>query len=157
MAVTVRADTSETTTTADRPVRSACPDCAEPVLIAVIRGEVFVADIYEWQPLGACFVCSPPGLCAHCGVELDQDAPPGTRYCGDIHRKAAHRARKRGEVCARCGGLGVIGQRRPDGPMLAIDVAWSDEGHVRVIARRTSRRRGEGLYPLHECAAVASA
>jgi hypothetical protein len=36
--------------------------------------------------------------------------------------------------------------------MLAIDVAWSDEGNMRLIAPSTPRRRGEGLHALHECA-----
>jgi hypothetical protein len=37
-------------------------------------------------------------------------------------------------------------------PMLAVDVAWSDEPHVRVIGPRTGRRKGEALYALHACA-----
>jgi hypothetical protein len=155
MAVAVRANITSDDD-AGGPTRGACASCFEPVLIVVVRSELVLADPFEWQPLGACFVCSPPGLCAHCKRELPEDAPPGTRYCSDVHRKAAHRARKRGETCSRCGGTGLVGSRRPPGPMLAIDVAWSDEGHVRVIARRTSRRRGEGLYPLHVCTHVAT-
>lgn len=134
-----------------------CANCLEPVLAVIVRDELVLADPYEWTPLGACPVCSPPGVCGFCGLELPEGTPDGQRYCGSVHRKAAHRARKRGERCSRCGGTGVVGARRPPGPMLAIDVAWSDEGHVRVIASRTSRRRGEGLYPLHVCAAVAAA
>jgi hypothetical protein len=33
--------------------------------------------------------------------------------------------------------------------MLAIDVAWSDEGHVRLVGPHTTRRKGEALNALH--------
>lgn len=41
--------------------------------------------------------------------------------------------------------------------MLAIDIAWSDEGHVRLIGQKTTRKRGEALYTLHACVATVAA
>lgn len=106
------------------PVRTLCEHCSQPVLIAIVGSRVVVADIYEWQPRHRCFPCA-----------------------------GAQATSKRGVVhCARCGGIGYVGSKRPDAPMLAIDIAWSDEGHIRVIGPETARRRGEALYALHTCA-----
>lgn len=101
------------------------------MLIAVVyrdtrrqRGErVVMADPYEWEPRARCYVC----------------------------QKQATRGMKRAR-CDRCDGTGYVGEHRPPGKMLAWDVAWSDEGHVRIVGERTERRRGEAFYRLHVCA-----
>jgi hypothetical protein len=109
---------------ASEPTRAICPGCLRPVLVAIVGGETIVAELYEWQPRSRCFPCA--------GAQA-------TSKTGRVH-------------CSRCGGSGFIGARRPKVPMLAIDVAWSDEGHMRLIAPSTPRRRGEALHTLHECA-----
>jgi hypothetical protein len=45
----------------------------------------------------------------------------------------------------------MVGEPRPYGQMLAVDVAWGDHIHLRLIGPNTDRRRGEALYPLHVC------
>jgi hypothetical protein len=111
------------------PQRSLCGECASPVLVvvvwemvenAIVGEKVVVAEPFEWEPRARCYVCSQ--------VE--------TR--GNSITK-----------CNRCGGLGYVGTPRPDEPMLAVDIAWSDEGHVRMIGPKTTRKRGEALYRLH--------
>jgi hypothetical protein len=108
---------------ASEPTRTICPHCLRPVLVAIVGGETIIAELYEWQPRSRCFPCA--------GAQA-------TSKNGKVH-------------CSRCGGSGFIGSRRPKEPMLAIDVAWSDEGHLRVIAPSTPRRRGEALHALHRC------
>jgi hypothetical protein len=111
------------------PTRAPCPECAEVVLIVlvavIIEGvrqpeKAIIAEPYEWEPRARCYVCQT------------------------IETQGKHRA-----SCDRCGGLGFVGYPRPRTPMLAIDVAWSDEGHVRIVGPRTTRRKGEALYALH--------
>lgn len=110
-------------TITNEPRRDVCAECFEPVLIAVVADLIVVADVHEWEPRARCYVCS--GIAAR-----------GQRRMN----------------CDRCGGSRYVGSKRPPGRMLAIDVAWSDDGHVRTIAARTPRRKGEALYPLHVCA-----
>jgi hypothetical protein len=100
-----------------------CPGCMRPVLVAIVGGQTIIADLYEWQPRSRCFPCA--------GAQA-------TSKNGKVH-------------CSRCGGDGYIGSKRPSGPMLAIDVAWSDEGNIRLITANTPRRRGEALHALHRC------
>lgn len=85
---------------------------------------IFVADLPEWEPRAACYVCSRQSM----------------------------QGKKRSN-CDRCGGSGYVGESRPPGEMLGWDVAWSDEGHVRLVGERTRRRRGEALYRRHACSA----
>lgn len=85
---------------------------------------LFIADLPEWEPRAACYVCE--------------------------RHKAKGEKRRR---CDRCNGTGFVGEPRPPGPMLGWDVAWSDEGHVRVIGPGTKRRKGEALYLPHACTA----
>lgn len=102
--------------------RTFCPLCSAPVLEVVIDGETYHADVAEWEPRAACSQC------------------------------AATRGRKRGHRaghCTRCGGEGYVGSNRPTARMLGVDVAWSDEGHVRLVGPRTKRMRGEALHALH--------
>lgn len=135
------------------PTRTICQDCDRPILIAVVPtivdrqlvDEVVVAEPYEWEPRAACFQCksirSRTHVCPACrgrGGDCTRCAGSGT-------------VSDRRETCARCGGSGFVGTRRPPGVMLAIEVAWSDEGHVRLVSPRTSRKRGEAFYELHTC------
>lgn len=106
----------------DEPFLTTCKLCQCAVIAAVIGGELVLADPFEWEPRAAC------------------------PYCGHV----AGRGHKRGQ-CPRCDSSGYVGEERPRTRVLAIDVAWSDEGGVRLIGPRTSRRRGEGLYQLHHC------
>lgn len=117
------AATAEAETSVLDPVRALCEHCMQPVLVAIIGRRIVTAEIYEWQPRHRCFPCA-----------------------------GAQATSKRGVVhCARCGGEGYVGSKRPDEMMLAIDIAWSDESHVRLIGPETTRKRGEGLYALHRC------
>lgn len=114
-------------TVAFEPQRTLCEDCGEPVLIALVtpqrgRQRLIVAEPYEWEPRAACYVCV---------------------------RVAKHRHKRTN--CDRCGGTRYVGTPRPPGRLLAIDVAWSDEGHVRLLGPRTERRKGEACYRLHSC------
>jgi hypothetical protein len=123
----IRERETETAPAVDEPARpepfeATCPHCSEAVIAAYVEGELVVAERFEWEPRAACYLCST--------IEA--------------------RGQKRGQ-CTRCGSTSYVGEQRPKGRMLAVDVAWSDEGGVRVIGPRTSRRRGEGLYRLHRC------
>lgn len=109
----------------DEPRRERCAGCTDPVLVAVIEGRRVIADIYEWEPRARCFMCA----------------------------RTETRGQRRVN-CDRCGGSGYTGEKRPPGEMLAIDIAWSDEGHVRIVGPATSRKRGEALYRLHSCSAT---
>lgn len=106
----------------DEPFRTTCGVCKEPVIAAVIAGKLVLADPFEWEPRAAC------------------------PYCGHVEG----RGHRRGQ-CPRCDSSSYIGEDRPRTRMVAIDIAWSDEGGVRIIGPKTSRRRGEGLYRLHIC------
>lgn len=121
MAVAVLPPSPATLSSCD-PHRGVCPDCLGPVLIALLGEHVVVAEPHEWEPRARCYVCST----------------------------IAARGQRRSN-CDRCGGSGYVGERRPAGRMLAVDVAWSDEGHVRLVGPRTTRKRGEALYALHAC------
>jgi len=103
-------------------VRTFCPVCSIPVLEVVIGGVMYLASIHEWEPRAACSQC------------------------------AATRKRKKGKRsghCTRCGGSGYVGGKRPKVKMLGVELAWSDDGHARLVGAGTKRMRGEGLYPLH--------
>ena len=93
------------------------------MLLAVVGSELVLAEPYEWQPRSRCFPCA--------GAQA-------TSKNGRVH-------------CSRCGGTGYIGERRPQERMLAVDMAWGDEGHVRLVAPSMKRYRGESLYRLHKC------
>jgi len=108
---------------ATEPTRALCTDCLRPVLVAIVDGRTILAEIYEWEDRRRCFHCA--------GAQA-------TSKSGVVH-------------CARCGGTAYVGEWRPKEPMLAVDVAWSDEGHLRVIAENTPRRKGEALHRLHRC------
>jgi hypothetical protein len=105
------------------PTRQLCPHCLRPVIHATLAGREIIADLQEWLPRGECLSC------AH-----TRHAHPGTHV-----------------ECRRCNGSAMVGTARPPGQMLAIDVAWGDTIHLRVIGENTDRRRGEALYPLHVC------
>lgn len=112
-----------------QPYRNLCATCGEPVLtVELPRGRVVQAEPYEWEPRAACYVC----------------------------QTIAARGQQR-RNCQRCDGSGYVGENRPPGKMLAVDIAWSDEGHVRMLAPSSPRRRGEGLYVIHACAVVCAA
>jgi hypothetical protein len=103
-----------------------CPGCTRPVLVAIVGGQTVIAELYEWQPRSRCFPCA--------GAQA-------TSKKGRVH-------------CSRCGGSGFIGEWRPKEPLLAIDVAWGDEPHLRIISPGVARRRGEALHRLHSCGDV---
>ena len=107
------------------PRRQLCPHCLRPVIHAIVHGDLVIADVYEWEIRASCQSCLHTRR-AHPGVHVS---------------------------CSRCGDTGMVGTGRPAGQMLAIDVAWADELHLRVIGPRTDRRRGEALHPLHVCQA----
>lgn len=115
------------------PVRSVCPSCCGPVILAPVFAEpdradprLFVAEPYEWEPRAKCYLCAA----------------------------VAERGLNRGK-CARCNGTGYVGEDRPSEPMLAVDAAWSDTGHIRVVGPLTKRNPGEALYREHRCALAA--
>lgn len=120
------------------PLRHLCDYCDQPVLIATINADTLgrgnqrghhhelriIADIHEWEPRAQCGSC--------------------------LHTRRAHPHLP--EIsCARCADTGYTGTRRPPGWMLAVDMAWGDDIHLRVIGPRTDRREGEALYPMHIC------
>lgn len=111
-----------------------------------------MADAYEHEPRARCYMCA--------GVESRVKECPKCRGSGSYREGICKRCEGSGEVankranCHRCGGSGYVGSARPVGQMLAIDVAWGDEGHVRLIGPRTSRRKGEALYNVHSCNSV---
>jgi hypothetical protein len=93
------------------------------------RPRLVMASIYEWLPRMGCKACER------------------TRY---------RMARRDGQVhvvsCAVCNNTGYVGEERPmDDLVLAIDLAWGDEMHARLIGPNTKRKRGEGLHRLHVC------
>lgn len=120
------------------PLRNLCPYCDQPVLLATINADTLgrgnarghthdlqiIADVREWEPRAQCGSC--------------------------LHTRRAHPSLNI-VSCARCADTGYIGTKRPAGWMLAVDMAWGDEIHVRVISGRTDRRAGEALYPMHIC------
>jgi hypothetical protein len=113
---------------APEPTRAPCLTCGEFVLVACLTdgeglpiGPVVVASAWEWEPRARCYVCAQ--------VET--------------------RGKKR-ERCDRCAGTGYVGEVRPKETMLAVDVAWSDGGHVRLVTPAMCRRKGEALYALHD-------
>lgn len=105
------------------PTRHLCFHCLRPVIHATVNGETVVADIWEWLPSGECLSCA--------------------------HTRHAHKGTH--VRCNRCNGTGRVGESRPPGRMLAIDVAWGDTLHLRLIGENTDRRRGESLHRLHIC------
>lgn len=141
---------------ASEPSRTLCPDCDELVLIAIVnavdkrgrvtgRQRIVVAEPYEWEPRARCYACknieTRSKVCPSCqGRALDC---PRCEGAGEVSDKCAN--------CKRCGGERYVGRERPQGVMLAVDMAWGDEGHVRLIKPRTPRRKGEALYELHAC------
>lgn len=143
---------------------------------------VFVADLDEWLPRRRCHICAKvearvnkdAPICQRCegsGLKLATGVGRRARrtFAGDSRAGAEGGERLdceacegRGYIavrridrsgCERCGGEGYVGSHRPPGELLAIDCAWSDEGHVRVIGEGTKRRRGEALHRPHACAA----
>jgi RecJ-like exonuclease len=123
------------------------------VLVVVVPGvpkldqpeQIVLAEPFEWEPRARCYQCknieSRSRVCPKCrGFDLGCARCEGT---GTVSDKRAN--------CNRCGGEGYIGKRRPTGVMLAIDIAWSDDGHVRLVEPTVSRRKGEALYELHDC------
>jgi hypothetical protein len=104
------------------PERGACELCKRPVLVFLLNGKRIAVEPHEWEPRAACYVCA--------------------------------QIRKRGQSrrhCPRCGGTGYVGSKRPAQVMIGVDIAWSDEGHIRLVGPRTKRMRGEALMPLHAC------
>lgn len=105
------------------PTRHLCACCLRPVIHATINGETVIADIYEWLPRGECLSCA--------------------------HTRHSHPSAK--VQCNRCNSTGMVGESRPPGRLLAIDVGWADDLHLRLLGPQTDRRRGEALYRLHIC------
>jgi hypothetical protein len=110
------------------PRRRLCR-CGEPVLVIEVGGEPITASVFEWEPRSRCDRCA-----------FTRAAHPHSHVS-----------------CPRCNDTGYVGTRRPTGKMLAIDMGWSDESHVRVITERMSRRRGEALHELHVCSLARAA
>jgi hypothetical protein len=107
------------------PVRILCPHCLIPVLKVTIGIETITADLYEWEARAQCQSC--------------------------LHTRRAHPTSH--VSCGRCHDTGYVGTKRPTGRMLAIDVAWDDDLHLRLVGPRTDRRRGEALHSIHVCEA----
>lgn len=107
--------------------RELCVICQQPVMWVIVRGQLHLVDLYEWEPRAACQSC--------------------------LHTRRAHPGSH--VSCGRCHNTGYVGTDRPNTRMLAIDVAWADDDqpHVRVIGPRTDRRKGEALHPFHACQA----
>jgi hypothetical protein len=104
------------------PLRLTCQGCGASVFLFLLNGRQLLVEPHEWEPRAACYVCAT------------------------IEGRGQSRRN-----CYRCGGTGYVGSNRPAAQMLGVDIAWSDEGHVRLVGPKTNRRRGEGLYPLHHC------
>lgn len=113
----------------DHLTRQLCTICQAPVLWVPIRGTLILVDLYEWEPRSQCESCR--------------------------HTRRAHPGRP--VSCGRCHNTGYVGADRPKGRMVAMDMAWSDELHIRIIGPRTDRRRGEALYKFHQCLQPAAA
>lgn len=116
---------NENATVPADPFYGRCQDCDGFVLAVYVRGHLVLASPHEHEPRASCPICG----------------------------HVAGRGHKRGQ-CWRCDQSGFIGEDRPRDYVLAIDVAWSDTGGVRVIGPNTPRRRGEGLSLLHQCGGV---
>jgi hypothetical protein len=158
------------------PLRTLCQSCALPVLVAtvftVVEGrrvaQVVTADPYEWEPRTRCYVC------ANNAARAGERCPScnGSGYAGGARFLTRSTTTNGGEVpvckrcdglgaigapkrsdCTRCAGAGFVGSPRPNETMLAVDIAWSDDGHIRLLEPSTSRRKGEALYDLHACPA----
>lgn len=153
------------------PVRGLCEACFSPVLIAIVYADpkrhsgarTFIAEPYEWHPRGRC------PTCAKIEARANRGAPKCEVCNGRGRLKVAERntapldceaCEGRGYLvvkvvkrpdCTHCDGSGYVGEHRPEGELLAVDCAWSDEGHVRLIGPNTSRRKGEALYRAHAC------
>jgi len=121
-----------------------------------------VADPYEWQPRARCATCAKIEARANRGApkcetcngrgSIKLGRGEGTIVCGGCEGRGyiVQRIVQRPD-CSHCDGSGYVGEHRPDGELLAVDCAWSDDGHVRVIGPSTSRRKGEALYREHAC------
>lgn len=106
----------------DEPFRTNCKLCQCTVIAVKIRGQLVLAEPWEWEPRAAC------------------------PFCGHV----AGRGHTRGQ-CPRCDSSGYIGEDRPKTRVVAIDMAWADEGGARIIGPNTPRRRGEALHQRHVC------
>jgi hypothetical protein len=104
------------------PLRMTCQQCGDRVFVFKLNGRLLLVEPFEWEPRAACYVCAT------------------IKGRGQTRRN-----------CDRCGGDGYVGSKRPATVMLGVDIAWSDDGHVRLVGPKTKRMRGEGLYPLHHC------
>lgn len=111
------------------PQRVQCAGCGQPVIMVAVEGELLVASAYEWLPRMPCRVC---------------------RWV------KSRRGTKRAQ-CTLCDGSGYVGEKRPAEVMVAIDIAWGDDCHVRLVTPRMVRRKGEGLFRLHPCGAQKAA
>lgn len=158
--------------TSREPIRTLC-DCGQFILVVTVPAvprlrqleQVVCASPFEWEMRARCFICANNAArvgtrCPTCKgsgyVGADNRTSRARR--GEIEAKPCKRcdglgtlgAPKRAD-CTRCGGDGYVGQTRPRKQMLAIDIAWSDDDHVRLIGPDTPRRKGEALYELHVC------
>lgn len=131
------------------PMRRLCAACDRPVIVAFIlprahRGRsgvlLVTAEPFEWEPLAPCQSCAWTRSRMGCTVDTPDEEGALT-----VER---HYARV---DCPRCGGSGYVGERRPPGQLLAVDVAWADDGRNRLLGAATKRRAGEALHPLHRC------
>lgn len=115
------------------------------MLLAVVAKRTVLAEPYEWEPRARCYACATiEGRKRACPTCRGQDA--SCARCEGTGRVANKRVR-----CDRCNGEGFVGRKRPPGRMLAIDLGWSDTGHVRLLGPQTPRLKGEALYVLHVC------
>lgn len=105
------------------PKMGLCADCDAPIIQVNVKGTLVTADADEWEPRAACQSC--------------------------LHTRRAHPGQP--ISCSRCFNTGYVGVVRPPGPMLAIDMAWAETPHARVIGERTDRRKGEAAHPIHQC------
>lgn len=155
------------------PLRTLCGGCTLPVLIATVVDrrhvpQIVTANPYEWEPRTRCYVCANNAAragerCPNCsGSGYSGGARFLTRstttnggevpVCKRCDGLGAIGAPKRAD-CTRCAGAGFVGSPRPNETMLAVDIAWSDDGHIRLLGPDTPRRKGEALYELHRCSA----
>lgn len=111
--------------------RELCVICLQPVMWVIVRQRLVLVDLAEWEPRAACQSC--------------------------LHTRRAHPGRP--VSCGRCHNTGYVGQHRPKGRMVALDVAWSDSDrlHVRIIGPSVDRRKGEALHQFHVCRTVQTA
>jgi hypothetical protein len=125
------------------PARVLCPGCGAVVLAVEVSGEPILASAFEWEPKARCYLCSK--------VESRVRDCPRCRGAGCVACDFTGTAGHQRAECKHCGGAGFVGRQRPRARMLAVDVAWSDEGHVRIVGPKTARKKGEALYELHRC------